>query len=63
MVSRMAFAALLETAGLKLMKNFPLSFRSNCRNIPIELVTKQLQVLTPVERSRFAAEKPQVTQA
>ena len=23
MVSRMAFAALLETAGLKLMKNFP----------------------------------------
>jgi hypothetical protein len=26
MVSRMAFAALLETAGLKLMKNRPLRF-------------------------------------
>ena len=25
-VSRMAFAALFETAGLKLMKNFPLRF-------------------------------------
>src|SRR5215469_11544015 len=35
MVSRMAFAALLETAGLKLMKNFPFRFFRSSRLKPV----------------------------